>query len=171
MRLPISKVYRGFPELDRFSDEQCSAYVTTAERANLLGRLAVQGIVLLMFLPGSCVGGGLMIWAAHLVFGDPDEADWTLLASGLLMTLGVAAPCIGALMVRDTWLRRMIRRQLERCMCPSCRYSLLGLRPANGSVVCPECGAKHELASMGLEPADILAPVLVSGDVLGERTS
>ena len=168
MRLPVSKVYRGFSELDRFSDEKCAAYVRTAEQANAIGRLAVQGLVFIMFLPGSCLGGVSLLLVGQLLFGGPDEPDWTPLARLPLMMLGVAAPCIGALMVRDAWLRRMIQRQLERCVCPSCRYSLLGLRPVDGSVVCPECGAKHELASMGLEPADILAPVLVSADVLGD---
>lgn len=27
MRIPLNKVYRAFPELDQFSDEQCEVFV------------------------------------------------------------------------------------------------------------------------------------------------
>jgi len=33
MRLPAFKVYRAFPELDRFSDEQCEGFVAAANRS------------------------------------------------------------------------------------------------------------------------------------------
>ncbi len=42
MRLPAFKVYRAFPELDRFSDEQCRRFMSAAKRG--LARRIIHGI-------------------------------------------------------------------------------------------------------------------------------
>ncbi|MCC6320015.1 MAG: hypothetical protein IT438_01085 [Phycisphaerales bacterium] len=154
MRLPVSKVYRAFPELDRFDDLRCEAYVRTVRRA--------QG------------GIGLLIGFAHVLLGVA-----TTLVMMIVFSMGVAtattgqrvpslvplgflvmvvAPALGAFVgfgLRDRRLRRLLRSQIEQSRCPECSYLPLGLVPADGSIRCPECGGSFTLAELGLTAADI----------------
>lgn len=156
----MSKVYRAFEELDRFSDDECIGFVKTAERVNRWTRVVVLGIVGLCFLPGGCIGGGLGIGLTNIVFGEVSAPDWRLGVALIFMVVGVGIPTVGGLVLRDVWLRSAVRKQLGRCACPVCDYSMLGLQPTEGAVVCPECGTRHTLSRLGLSNADILVPML-----------
>ena len=160
MRLPLSKLYRAFPELDRFTDEQCRAYVARAQRRNLWrtvgGFLAALTAMLLTWM---CAGTILGVGAGALIDRLQDDATslW-IVTSGFAAVVFLGALC--ALVVRDLWLRWLVRMELRGARCPGCDYSLLGLRVENDGVVCPECGASLSLTTMGLTPEDLIAVVV-----------
>lgn len=86
----------------------------------------------------------------------PRWLPWLAMAGLVTMcSFGVSASL--GLLVRDLWLRWAIRGQLSGTRCPTCRYSMLGLRITGGSVTCPECGKSTALADHGLTPKDLLA--------------
>lgn len=160
MRLPFSKIYRAFAELDRFSDAECAGFVRTAEKANALASACMTIVMVASIAPCGCIGGGLGIYLAHRLVGDPGEPGWPMTAGLALLTLGVTIPSMSGLWIRDVWLRNVVRKQLNRCTCPGCGYSLLGLIPSQGHAVCPECGTRHSLMELGLSTSDILVPML-----------
>ena len=160
MRLPLAKVYRAFPELDRFDDPTCERFVDAAERA--AGWRASHGVRLFALVVGMLVGFAVVALFV-LAFGEATRhgslaarlPDWLAFTAVV-----VVAPLVGAVAgfkIRDIWLRAAIRRQIADTRCPKCRYSLLGLKLDSGTVTCPECGARHSLAAMGKTPADLLA--------------
>jgi len=162
MRLPGSKVYRAFPELDRFSDEECERFVGIAKHENqasmvltglLAAFVAVAGTVLLIVILKTCVwwilgaaGGGRV--------RPSDEGFGFLLVLPPSFLVGPVA----GLLIRDAWLRNTINTKITTTNCPQCRYSLLGLAPADGAILCPECGCRLNLAVLGMSPQDFLAP-------------
>lgn len=159
MRLPMSKIYRAFPELDRFEAAECEAWVA---RAWKMHGAALAGMNLLAF----AVGGGALLLVGPLCFvvfwrvseRTPGEWGWWLqLAMVLVMMPVLAVPVVGGLWIRDIALRRAIVRQLEGARCVKCRYSLLGLPIHLGAVVCSECGERMTLGTLGLTAADLMA--------------
>lgn len=151
MRLPMSKIWRAFPELDRFDDARCRRYVNEAKRAHAMGGcllilLTMFGLVLWMF--STAISGAIM---GRL---DNMRPDWVYVTLGLTAygapPLGVG---LGLLLARDRWLRAAIRDRLNAARCLGCSYSLLGLAPLEGGrvVVCPECGRECELTDEMLE--------------------
>jgi hypothetical protein len=158
MRLPLNKVYRAFPELDRFTDEQCEGFVKTAEKAER-GKSRLLTVSLIPFCIVGIAGTLVLVGVVSAAIGDRPDADTALVVLGALaLFVGLLWPPITWLVVRDKWLRGAIGRRIKHCTCLRCHYSLLGLPVANGKVVCPECGATHALADMGLTATDILAP-------------
>ncbi len=162
MRLPVSKVYRAFPELDRFEDVRCESFVAAATRAER----GTNTLLTVALVPWS-VGAFVAIMAAGLLFLGPmlrrlerSNADfgWGAVLLVVMGTVATMAPALSWLMARDVWLRRAIARRIGTCACPACHYSMLGLRAENERVTCPECGKCHELGTLGLTAADILAP-------------
>lgn len=159
MRIPLHKIYRAFPELDRFSDDECERYVhqaRTVAYSRRFWRHALEGLAM--------VGGFAVVLVLQVVIytvitalpGNPPR--WfEPVAMFTFVTLLVAVPSLGSLMVRDRWLRRAIADRLANARCPHCEYSLLGLPVDDGSVQCPECGETIELAAYGLMPADLLS--------------
>ncbi len=133
MRLLAPTVYRAFPELDSFSDDDCRIFVRNAT------------VVLWRRIMRACVNAAtiLTLVIAEVWFLEPDPSpNWMatanaiLLAVVLLITIG-----IGSLVIRDILLRLAIRRILN-CVarCPQCRYSMVGLPvTADHRVTCPEC--------------------------------
>ncbi|MFN7022326.1 MAG: hypothetical protein ACK4WH_13495 [Phycisphaerales bacterium] len=150
MRLLTRRIYRAFPELDRYSDEQCERFVRAARRAfwPRVGRVAARGV-------------GLLVWAGLVILGlwaefGPNVAENALLMRGVRHTAVVTAggmvavlvvPVVGWLVLRDVQLRRRIRRILRaRANCPGCGYHLLGLFVnAEHKVVCVECAMETEV--------------------------
>lgn len=134
MRLVTRKLWRAFPELDPFDDQQASSFVRSARRS-LRARLvrwtlslSAGGVLLIGPLVG-CVA--LLQTAKHFQW-------WHLLLALLAFTPG---PVV-TMLVRDRVLRRQIKRILRtQGTCPSCRYNLLGA-PVSPElkVACPECG-------------------------------
>jgi hypothetical protein len=144
MRLPVSKAYRAFKELDRFSDTQC---VTFARAARPRGwRWLGHAIVILTVTVVGLIG---MMAAAY--FGIIDRffrnsrfdgpAFYLAILPMMAVAIGIG-PLMGY-MTRDFFLRRGIRRVLiSRGSCCGCRYTITGLAVDDEArVKCPECGA------------------------------
>jgi hypothetical protein len=157
MRIPLHKVYRAFPELDRFEDEDCERFVVQARRVaiekrigrHLLEAVAAASVFLLVIALGMA---GFAVLASLSV-------SWLVmdLAVMVFVSAMAGAPIVSAMMVRDAWLRRAIASRLASARCAACDYSLLGLPVNNGVVMCPECGFELALASYGLRPEDLLS--------------
>lgn len=158
MRLPYSKIYRGFPDLDPFSDEVCEGYINDVRRQqSFLVQIYHAMAIVLMIIVGLPVSGAI----AGLVFEGIRAwvGPHSLLAERAgLVTLGVClfASGIACLSFRDRGLLKAIRARLAGAQCPGCGYSLLGLVVSSGMVQCPECGKVENLADRGLTAADIL---------------
>lgn len=148
MRIPLTRVYRAFPELDRFSDDQCSRFVRAACKRGW--RRHVHRALLVILTPISVLCTLLVLGMALEALADAlgrsfeysttyDVLLFSVLAAGFL-------PVFGAMLIRDRLLLRRIRSVLRaRCTCPACRYSLLGIVVAENNVVtCPECGIEVE---------------------------
>ena len=157
MRLPISKIYRAFPELDRFDDDACEVYVERAKARNRLRTScggAVAGVVFVVF-------AGAAMWlmillSIHLPRGPRTEL-WNLALIGTEFGVLTLLGCVFSFLTRDYFLRRLLRWELQGVRCPDCNYSLLGLRIDDGKVTCPECGEVRDFEAMGLTAQDLLA--------------
>jgi hypothetical protein len=150
MRLPTSKVYRAFPELDQFSDAQCLAFVRLANhdvsKAFVRFLLYVITGAVVAFVSGAVLIAILAEWQPSLMFG------------ACFLLVGVTAPTgVALLALRDALLRDRIRRVFTlRGSCAGCSYALVGLplgeagTNGKGEVRCPECGLAR-----AIEQADI----------------
>lgn len=143
MRLVTRNIWRAFPELDRFSEEQCRRFVAAARRGRLLRLLA-------------CLGCGALIAAAtmflllklgrYILITVPTaflsvgtiSLVWIILG----MLLALMPTFVGPLLLRDRLIRRQLRHTIDtRGTCGHCRYVLLGLKAADDlTICCPECG-------------------------------
>jgi ribosomal protein L37AE/L43A len=159
MRLPLTKIYRAFPELDPFTDQQCTAYLATAkQRHRVRTQLGALVAILVMLFAWTFIGTVFGLSAATLPRRMQTQFGWDLLfAIGFGTVVFLGALC--GLWVRDRWLRWLVRMELSEAKCPDCDYSLLGLRIESGSVMCPECGGVWVLEELGLTPADLIAEV------------
>ncbi len=159
MRILTRTIWRAFPELDRFSDEQCERFVKAANARKvpktitwcvvaLVGVLvAAAAMIVPIWLRPDIRGNytyGFPYWDdiyMHALLGKVWFWAWWMLAGG-----------IAGFITRDVLLRLRVRRILRtRATCVQCRYSLLGLAvPASLIVQCPECGTPtHVDESMG----------------------
>ncbi|MFM9958682.1 MAG: hypothetical protein ACKVZJ_11445 [Phycisphaerales bacterium] len=159
MRLITKKLWRAFPELDRFDDEKCRRFVKTAQRgfAPMLGRLALNLAAFVFVVTALIAAGGTLV----TVFATPDinvspamggmgqrfnsnafMYGWVAVVVG-----AVVAACMTSLVVRDQLLRRRVALFIKaRGHCPRCRYTLLGIRvPESLKINCPECGLELEV--------------------------
>ncbi|MEO0482057.1 MAG: hypothetical protein AAF138_00340 [Planctomycetota bacterium] len=162
MRLPLSKPYRAFPELDPFTDLECQVFVAESNRRHRWsGR--VVGVAMSL-----CIAIALGI-AISLVnnIGQQHVLDTTgrplpVWRATAAIAVPLIAGCAVALLIRDRWLLTVLRRRINRARCHNCRYSLLGLAIERGDfgdrVTCPECGARTSLKSAGLTAEDLLSP-------------
>lgn len=144
MRLPRSRTYRAFAELDRFSNAQCDTFVRGVKRSKwrrVRHITATWTVGLLLF---AAIAGAL----GYLGWQFEDHIQrmrsvWLFyagLALGVILLTGV--PFLGALLTKDFLLRRALRRVINtRGSCIGCGYGLTSLPvPASGPVICPECG-------------------------------
>ena len=151
MRLPTSKVYRAFPELDQFSDAQCRAFVRSANQG--VSKAAVRSLLYLitggtvLFVSGSILIAILVAWEPDPTFGV------CVFLVGVIASTGLAV-----LALRDVMLRSRIRRVFDlRGSCAGCSYALVGLPVSddgtNGKreVRCPECGLERVIAAADIQ--------------------
>jgi hypothetical protein len=160
MRMPAAKIWRAFPELDRFSDEECAVYVARLNRWRVQGgawaAAVLCGAALVAATPWAVVASGPALSALGVDAGRTDvQAGLAVLGAVLL---GAGAPLTG-LLTRDRLLKRAVRRKLRKAICARCGHSLLGLPLANAceraSVRCPECGFVISLELLGLSHEDL----------------
>jgi hypothetical protein len=129
VRIPLKKVYRAFPQLDEFSDEECERFVQRAEQDYPGSKTGAMFLGVVAFLVGLIVLGILerYMWVACSAHMSPMARSYALdavvLGSAALMvlTFGVGMCC-----VRDRWLIRTITLRVRQTSCPGCGYSLLG---------------------------------------------
>lgn len=169
MRIPYSKVYRAFPELDRFSDSECERFILVARERFAASMSAGAALAYFAFFAVTPlfgvlwfgVGGALMEWitepSASSSYHYVEDRWWYGLGLVLGACLMPFAGGVAALYVRDRCLIRVISRQLITARCAGCGYSLLGLPATEGAVTCPECGAECILADRGLTPEDLMS--------------
>lgn len=153
MRIPGSKVYRAFPELDRFSDAQCARFLWASKRDWWVARLARLFAAFGAFAGSLLIGYGavaLLVWRFLPTDGGGSRSISEVWYWGSIMSAicgPVLIALLVALMTRDLFLRRRLRAVInDRAKCLGCGYSLLGLTvPENLIVNCPECGEKTEV--------------------------
>lgn len=159
MRLISRKIWRAFPELDRYDDQVCRLYVRHAKRL----KNAWKGVLLIL----ATLFVALVVWVVLLRLnvgyiekitaanhGDYAPIVITAATTGLFWF-----PVLCALIVRDLWLRFCIRSHLRTSNCARCGYNLIGLTilGENDSrfVVCPECGIRTALNTGHITESDI----------------
>lgn len=141
MRIIASPIYRAFPELDVFTDEQCTNYLQRVY-GGVPARVAV-GLVSLVLGVGVAFAVG---WVCVLAFSaNPGRNSVVGVFALAAVTAGFG---FGTLISRDVLLRLLVRRVLaEVGLCPSCDYSAMGLLVSvDFAVTCPECGNGINLA-------------------------
>ena len=159
MRLPRTRSYRAFPELDAFSDAECRRFTRAAMRHHPVSTTLVH----LLLAPAIVSIGvllALVFWATSGATGLGGKPAHDLGAAGLVM--GATVVVVGSigliwLALRDRWLRRILDDQLGGARCRACGYSLLGLPVMGNHIVCPECGRGFDLRETGLSQEDVLA--------------
>ncbi len=147
MRIPGTKVYRAFPEFDRFTDEQCERFLAAAVQMGWrrVLRWVITGVAgVVLFVIG-------IVGAVWLRFGTqvlPNSGGILMHAADLLCVLVPScAGAFGGVLVRDVLLRQHLRRLINtRGSCAACGYRLLGLPVSEANTVaCPECGHVSEV--------------------------
>ena len=157
MRLPVSKVYRAFPELDRFTDAECSQYVQRAMKNCWRSMLVASAIAVVLAIIAAVAGPALVgLLASVSSQGFRNRYDMLFPILGIAAFIG--GPAFVALGTRNVWLRRAIRSQLNTTLCPQCGYQLLGLPLVSEGVHCPECGKWSSLRELQLTPEMLMVP-------------
>lgn len=157
MRLITRNIWRAFPELDRFSDDQCRRFVRAAN-ARRLARGATWLVSLVVGALAATIAFSVPIWYQsaptrwHFSINFEYLLDHRLANSMLFWVWWMAIGGLGTFLARDLLLRMRLRRLLRtRATCVQCHYSLLGLTvPPSLVVCCPECGTPtHVDAALG----------------------
>lgn len=158
MRTPLTKIYRAFAELDRFSEAQCRLLMRRVRldpgpRALLKVYPVIASVVALVIVAILLAATSFLAWSEGL-FRDAD------IAMALLAVLGI--PAFSGLLIRDMLLRRFliraIRLRIDRVRCLGCKYILIGQRAIGDQVTCPECGRANQLGALGITAADLIPP-------------
>jgi hypothetical protein len=174
MRLPGSKIWRAFPELDRFNDAQCAAFVRASRRVGLFWTVFGWAMNFVGAAAGLGIGIGI-IWLVTKLAGDwlHVQQDSLAIATAIVaIVLAAGSSLLSGLMVRDWQLRRRIAWAInDRGRCIECRYSLLGLPvDQNLKVICPECGFATEVdPSLGELSSDGPQPLFQAKAIMSAR--
>lgn len=168
MRSPFHKVYREFPQLDRFDNKQCKKIVQQAWAASgiatkakyvaavLAMSVVIQFLALLLFL-------GIYSVLSVTTFQSLSSDDLKLaigVVIGIVTYSSIAVIFFGYF---DQWYSRRILSRYFGVECRRCGFSLRSLpRTVNDDLVtfkvrCPECGTEqsaptNEIEAMG-EPS------------------
>ncbi|MCC6660403.1 MAG: hypothetical protein IT437_05910 [Phycisphaerales bacterium] len=147
MRLPISKPWRAFPELDRYTDQQCERFLAEAHTSQRRLMMISHAMVAAVIVGGVAAGIALVSWTHDVLwrrFGTPAIIAVALSPVAVL-------PVIVVMLSRRTH-RLLLFRELGRWRdaghpeCPRCNYPLVELPERDCTKTCPECGYVVELA-------------------------
>ncbi len=138
MRLLRNKIWRAFPELDPYTDEQCQRFYRAAVGTPVVRSVRIV-LVLLVGIVGVIGSLALAIYISSLLSRTRYAID------GFNAAVFIPLICFGpfaGIIARDLLLRLRVRKVLNsRGRCSNCTYSLLGLAVnAKYEVACPECG-------------------------------
>ncbi|QQS08944.1 MAG: hypothetical protein IPK69_13365 [Phycisphaerales bacterium] len=147
MRLLRNKIWRAFPELDPYTDEQCQRFFKAAVGTPVVRSVRIVLVVLLSVatLIGSAT---LCMYILSEVYGSNTNAmDRQDIAVYSTLIFAVVLGPFAGIIARDLLLRLRVRKVLRsRGRCSNCTYSLLGLAVnAKHEVACPECGTLTEV--------------------------
>ena len=162
LRMPWSKLYRAFPELDRFTDEECERYERQVRVQGKMRRWPVVAAI-----AGAVLWPLVVRYLAVPLLGPWRKSGLQDVFPVLLLVSEVLAVALPLLWVRDALLIRAIRGRIDNARCAACKHSLLGLPllappdggpPGSGmeAVRCPECGSVMVLHVLGLVVADLI---------------
>ncbi len=151
IRILTRKLWRAFPELDRFSDEQCARFVRVAT-SGFGGPGSLTALVLrwLAIVLTVLILGGLLAvpayWAAFHAFElaegrNISASTLTRSAAGVFVCVAILVTFGAGLLLRDLLVRRRVRQVIAvRGRCFGCGYAMLGLPvPDDLKITCPEC--------------------------------
>ncbi|MBX3404803.1 MAG: hypothetical protein KF699_15445 [Phycisphaeraceae bacterium] len=153
MRVPLSKIYRAFPEFDPFPDAECERYIRYAYQQARMRIGCIPLVVFVVSLPLYAVL--LSASVAGLMYVGIELPEGYLIVPVLLSASVVGVPALLALLSRDVVLRRVLKDRLRTARCPNCEFSLLGLPVVEGATRCPECGTQIVLSMHNLTPRDL----------------
>jgi hypothetical protein len=176
MRLPTSKLYRAFAELDAFDDERCVRFVRAAQGRWWWRGLRLVGLVVLWVALTFGLSWGLA-WVASAILQE--GSNWRraygpvpeLLAQVVCAGVGMVAASLSCLLLRDYLLRRSVKRVLKgSANCWSCGYGLLGLPVSSEqSITCPECGSVSRVDASLVELAGDGGKVTTNSELIAQR--
>ena len=126
MRIPREKIYRAFPELDPFSDEECERFVLQVKTQKRIGPWPwLAGAAVFLFL--AVIVYPALGFAAVNIRIRIRSNEFRTITAVVLMAILFGAPLLAGLHIRDRRLRRAIADRIHSARCSSCRHSLLGL--------------------------------------------
>ncbi len=166
MRILTRKIWRAFPELDKYEDDVCRRYTKHARalRNAWKGAALVLGALLIAWVVWGVLT--MLVVGRGMKWITPSDGVETFIAL-TIMTGFVWFPVFWAFLVRDRWLNRCVRKHIADTACAECGYTLIGLAfvefEGKQSVLCPECGRHTKLEEWGLVEADI-DPTLLTKD-------
>jgi hypothetical protein len=153
------RAWFSVPEAERLDER---AYRRLVEKAKLKRGDAAW------MIPAGVAFSVFVLWT--VVLGVVASAVWSAAAGGAgtgvsRRLVGCSSLLAGALLasavyaaLRWVLLVRSMRRIINKAGCPFCEFSLVGLKPEDGEVRCPECGGRVVLAEHGLYAEDLLSP-------------
>ena len=153
MRILTRQLHRAFPELDRYSDAQCRAFMKRLEQ-----RWVVHGATLL----GSAAVGIACFLVAVVIVAGPGARGWSddLVVEAIRLGMPLIAGFGAMLITRDLLVRASLRRRVlnefNRLSCANCGHCLIGQRARGRTVHCPECGRPTSFTELGINDASEL---------------
>jgi hypothetical protein len=177
MAVPTSDFYSQVPSLEHLSEKQRRRLVWQAatKRGDAIWvipmslAVAVTGLWLavgwkLMTIVAAAMGPPPAQPSATAVaaaaFGGPTPVAATPAVPPALKTilfgLAVLVFIFAWLITRRVLVIRTVKRLINRVACPTCEFSLRGLKPQGAYVTCPECGERVNLYEHGLSPDDLV---------------
>lgn len=143
MRFPFTKIYRAFPELDNYRDDQCERFVAAA-RGRWVRRLFRFLLAMVVAFVSQVALWVFIVFALSAEWFANLKAQYgtSLAVTGAFLLIPVCLiGFLPALLLRDRMLLGQIRSILiERGFCIKCHYSLIGLPVTERKFMeCPDC--------------------------------
>jgi len=171
MRILTRRLYRAFPELDRFNDLQCERLMRRVH-LDAWARLLVRSSAAVVFVTAFVFVLALLNTTDVLAPAEKLFRDGDILFALLCL---LALPAFIAALTRDAALRRFliraIRLRIDRVRCLGCKYILIGQRCEDGAVTCPECGQINSLLALGIAEEDLMPPASELDELSAERAA